>query len=102
MYSGPESKGEAMGVKKSEPGFYGDDTRLCYIAPTGRVWLLCDEDGPDGVREVGGLPYSLEFYEDFESSDEGKNYLRQVEASSGGVAAGGPPPSGWLSRPALF
>jgi hypothetical protein len=87
-----------MGVKTSEPGFYGDDSVLCYIAPSGRVWLLCDEDGPSGVREVGGLPCSMEFYEGFEDSDEGRAYLRQVEAASGGVATAEPAPSGWRSR----
>jgi hypothetical protein len=87
-----------MGVKKMEPGFYGDDTHLFYVSPAGRVWLLCAEGEPPGVREVGGLPYGLEFYEDFESSSEGAAYLRQVDAASGGVPDDGPLPSGWLSR----
>jgi hypothetical protein len=40
-----------MSAAKTDPGFYGNDTYLICVIPSGRIWLAeRSDEGPDVLR----------------------------------------------------
>jgi hypothetical protein len=74
---------EAMNATKTDPGFYGNDTDLICVMPSGRIWLVeRPDEGADVLRELTELPKDVETYRDVFPTDYIQGHLQRIEAAS--------------------
>jgi len=73
-----------MSAAKTDPGFYGNDTDLICVMPSGRIWLVeRPDEGQDVFRELTELPKDVETYRDVLPRDLIQGNLARIEAASG-------------------
>jgi hypothetical protein len=66
------------------PGFYGNDTDLICVMPSGRIWLVeRPDEGQNVFRELTVLPKDVETYRDVLQRDLSQGHLTWIEAASG-------------------
>jgi hypothetical protein len=64
-------------------GFYGNDSDVVYVTPSGRVWLVASEDDLPAVRELAEMPEGLTGLAGLMTPEECIDYCRQVEEAGG-------------------
>jgi hypothetical protein len=72
-----------MSATKTDPGFYGNDTQLICVMPSGRIWLGESNDESQAVCELTELPRDVESYIGVLPPDYVKELLQRIEAASG-------------------
>ena len=64
-------------------GFYGNDCDTCYVAPSGRIWLVASADEISTVQELTEMPDGATDMDEMVTPQEAINWVRQVETESG-------------------
>jgi hypothetical protein len=73
-----------MIATKTDPGFYGNDTDLICVMPSGRIWLVeRPDEGQDVFLELTELSKDVEIYRDVLPRDFVQGHLTRIEAASG-------------------
>ena len=74
-----------MIASKTDPGFYGNDTDLICVMPSGRIWLVERPDEGEGVlRELTDLPNDVESHTgDILSREIMQGHLSRIGEASG-------------------
>jgi hypothetical protein len=65
------------------PGFYGNDSELIVVAPSGRIWQVEREAESPTLCELIELPGDVESYQGVLPRDMVKGHLEKIEATSG-------------------
>jgi len=79
-----QSGDRLMSAAKTDTGFYGNDTDLICVMPSGRIWLVeRPDEGQDVFRELMELPKEVETYHDVLPRDFIEGHLMRIEAASG-------------------
>jgi hypothetical protein len=64
-------------------GFYGNDSELIVVTPSGRIWIVDSEAESPMLRELTELPREVESYDHVLPPDLVKDHLAKIEAASG-------------------
>jgi hypothetical protein len=73
-----------MNASKTDPGFYGNDSELVCVMPSGRIWKVDGDDGSAPIRELTELPKGVESYTgDDLPRDVMQGHLSRIGEASG-------------------